>query len=57
MAFIFRSEKYAEQETSVKEGGKLPPKRRLTLNGLYGLISQTMVLFKIRIISYLVKGM
>jgi hypothetical protein len=40
--------KEAEQETSMKAGGKLryvPPKLQLTPNRVYGIISQKMVLF------------
>jgi hypothetical protein len=48
--------KISQQETSVKagdlffdpeDGGDVPPKRRLTFNGLHGVISQNMVLFKV----------
>jgi hypothetical protein len=38
----------AEEETIVKAGGKRPyvlPKRRLTFNGLHGVISQKIVIF------------
>jgi hypothetical protein len=28
-----------------EDGGDVPPKRRLTLNGLHGVISQKMILF------------
>jgi hypothetical protein len=62
VASIFRVEEQAEQETSVKAGGKqrvfssacsstlkwmryVPPKRRLTFNGIHGVISQKVGLF------------
>jgi hypothetical protein len=53
MSSIFRVEKQVEQETNVKaggiffgpeDGGHVPLKRRLTSNGLHGVISQKMVL-------------
>jgi hypothetical protein len=42
IASIFRVEEEAEQETSVKAGGK---QSRLTFNGLHGLIFQKIVVF------------
>jgi hypothetical protein len=34
-----------------EDGGDVPPKRRLKLNGLHGVISQKMILFKLRYTS------
>jgi hypothetical protein len=49
IAFIFRVEDEAEQETSIKGGGKqrrhVPPKPQLPFNGLHRVLSQKIVLF------------
>jgi hypothetical protein len=57
-------EKWAEQDTRVKAGGKkrikrryVPRKRRLTFNGLHGVLSQKILLFIINVFPHLYLGL
>jgi hypothetical protein len=45
MAFIFRVEEIGSANQQADGKQYVPPKRRLKLNGLHGVISQKMILF------------
>jgi hypothetical protein len=47
IASIFRVEKISSGRNQRESRWQVPPKRRLTLNGLRGVISQKIVLFMI----------
>jgi hypothetical protein len=50
---IFWDDCYLGLFFDLEHGGDVPPKRRLTFNGLHGVISRKIVLFTISLCSFL----